>query len=59
MKVLSLLSAALSCAVVLGASVTGGTVILMLSALPVEAAEVCYADDRGRIVNRRRPGTYA
>jgi hypothetical protein len=38
---------------------TGGATLLLLggwSAPPANAEEVCYQDDRGRIVQRRRPG---
>ena len=56
MKRLSILSATLSGAMICGATVVAGGAVAVLTALPVQAAEVCYEDDRGRIVNRRRPG---
>ena len=42
--------------VVASLAAVGGTAAAVLAAQPAGAAQVCYEDERGRIVNRRRPG---
>ena len=39
-----------------GAALPTTGVLLLVGPQTLQAAEVCYEDDRGRIVNRRRPG---
>ena len=56
MKVLPSLSTTLGAALIWSSITAGGGAIAVLSSLPAQAAQVCYEDDRGRIVNRRRPG---
>ena len=39
-----------------GVALPTAGVTLLVGSQTLQAAEVCYEDDRGRIVNRRRPG---
>ena len=53
-----LTSSVLSIVALFAAGLVGSTFVVGFAfvAPPAMAAEVCYQDDRGRIVNRRRPG---